>query len=92
MIEFFCLKSLSSSNSEENDCISVADVASFVFYLLMSSYALYLSWSCNSAKGVSVLGKLFYGFFAFNFGIVYLIFYMIFVSGTCAPSVRVRLK
>jgi CHASE2 domain-containing sensor protein len=49
----------------------------------VSVYAVYLSWSCNSAANVNVLLKVIYAFFAFIFGFLYLIFYFIFRAGTC---------
>ena len=49
----------------------------------VSVYAVYLSWSCNTAANVNVLLKVIYAFFAFIFGFLYLIFYFIFRAGTC---------
>lgn len=49
----------------------------------VSIYAVYLSWSCNTAADVNVLLKIIYAFFAFIFGFIYLIFYFIFRAGTC---------
>lgn len=41
-------------------------------------YAAYLSWSCNTAKKISLPIKVFYSFFAFIFGLFYVVFYAIF--------------
>jgi hypothetical protein len=51
--------------------------------LAVSIYAVYLSWSCNTAAGVNVVLKVVYAFFAFIFGLLYLIFYLIFRAGAC---------
>lgn len=51
--------------------------------LAVASFAAYLSWSCNTAAGIDVALKVLYAFFAFVFGFVYLIFYVIFRVGTC---------
>jgi len=50
--------------------------------LVISFYAAYLSWSCN--KGVALPLKIFYAFFAFLFGSLYVIFYGVF-KGTFQP-------
>lgn len=90
MIEFFCFRNLTCSSEEKNKCMSdtrvVSQVLSFILYLIISVYALYLSWTCNTIRGLPVLTKAFYGFFAFNFGSLYLIFYLFFIYGTCIPS------
>ncbi len=46
-----------------------------IFSLLVGIFAGYLSWNCNTVEGVSVPLKVFYAFFAFSFGPLYLIFY-----------------
>lgn len=52
--------------------------------LLISAYAAYLSWSCNTVKNVSIPFKLFYAFFAFLFGTMYVVFYGVF-KGKLTP-------
>jgi hypothetical protein len=44
----------------------------------ISAYAAYLSWSCNTVKKVSIPFKLIYSFFAFMFGVLYVVFYGVF--------------
>lgn len=55
--------------------------------LMIGSFAVYLSWSCNTAAGTGTGLKIFFAFFAFLFGFLYLIFYAIFRAGRCAPTV-----
>lgn len=59
---------------KEQMSISLMDILIF----LISCYAAYLSWSCNSAKGVQFLSKVVYAFFAFLFGVLYVVFYGVF--------------
>lgn len=51
--------------------------------LFIGIYAVYLSWSCNTKEGVSVIGKIFFAFWAWVFGLFYLIFYWIVRSASC---------
>lgn len=60
-----------------------ASVGSWVFALAVSCLAAYVSWSCNTVRGISVPMKIINSSFAFIFGALYLIFYGIFVSGYC---------
>ena len=57
--------------------------------IVIGVYAIYVSWTCNSASGISVPLKVFYAFFAYVFGLLYLILHFIFVGGRCFqfPSV-----
>lgn len=48
------------------------------FIIMLSCYAVYLSWSCNTVKKVDVLLKIIYAAFAFSFGPGYVMFYAIF--------------
>lgn len=54
-----------------------------LFILYCSLFSIYLSWSCNTSLGMSVILKIFYAFFAFLGGFSYIIFYVIFRVGTC---------
>jgi hypothetical protein len=45
--------------------------------LVLGIFAGYLSWTCNTVEGVSTPLKVFYAFFAFLFGPLYLIIYAI---------------
>ena len=66
---------------------TVATVVSSIIGVLIGMYAAYLSWSCNSAIGLDTPIKVFYAFWAFFFGLLYLIFYVLFRAGTCYPRV-----
>lgn len=57
----------------------------FVIGMLLSVLAAYVSWSCNTSRGISEPMKVFYAVFAFLFGAIYLFFYAIFVGGYCGP-------
>lgn len=46
--------------------------------LIISMYAAYLSWRCNTVKKIDVLLKIIYSFFAFLFGFPYVLFYVVF--------------
>jgi hypothetical protein len=48
-----------------------------IFSLVVGIFAGYLSWTCNTVEGVAVPLKVFYAFFAFLFGPLYLIIYAI---------------
>jgi hypothetical protein len=63
--------------------MSAFQIVSYAISLAACVYAVYLSWTCNTAAGVNVALKVVYAFFAFIFGFLYLIFYLIFRSGTC---------
>ena len=62
---------------------SSVSIIGLIVSLLISFYAVYLSWSCNSALNMSVGLKVLYAFFAFLFGLLYLLFYVIFRAGQC---------
>lgn len=92
MFEFFCHTQLAKECQEET-CLEetkyhkMGRLLSFSLYFLISIFAFYLSWDCNTQRGLSVFVKLFYGFFAFIFGSLYLLFYIVFINGTCVPVV-----
>jgi uncharacterized membrane protein YdcZ (DUF606 family) len=64
---------------------SVSPIASLLSFIV-GAVAVYLSWNCNTIQGHTVLAKVFYAFFAFLFGTLYLIFYVIYhgvLDGPC---------
>ena len=63
-----------------------------VVSLGISIYAVYLSWTCNTASGYPTVKKVIFAFFAFVFGLLYLIFYLLVNMGRChaAPPANVR--
>jgi hypothetical protein len=76
-------KQLKDSGTSPTVQVSTStSIISFIVGVL----AVYLSWNCNTIQGHSVLAKIFYAFFAFLFGTLYLIFYVIYhgiLDGPC---------
>lgn len=66
------------ANAQEQEQQSMSISVMDILIFLISCYAAYLSWSCNSAKGVQFLSKVVYAFFAFLFGVMYVVFYGVF--------------
>ena len=66
-------------NNKANKVSSVT----FLLMLLINSYAAYLSWECNSNKGYPVALKVVFSFFAFIFGTMYLLYYILFRFDDC---------
>ncbi len=54
-----------------------------VIFFLIGFVNAYLSWTCNSAQGLTTGLKVIYAIGAFMSGIFYLIFYGVFRAGTC---------
>lgn len=54
--------------------------------ILFGIFAVYLSWSCNTEAGINIGLKIVYAFFAFIFGGIYILFYLLFRAGRCAPQ------
>ena len=59
-----------------------------VLSIAISVYAAYLSWSCNSALRTDLSVKIICAFFAFWFGFIYMICYMLFWTASCAMAKR----
>ncbi len=55
----------------------------FFIMLLINCYAAYLSWECNSANNYPIGLKLIFAFFAFMFGTVYILYYILFRFDDC---------
>jgi hypothetical protein len=66
-------------NNKANKISSVT----FLLMLLINSYAAYLSWECNSNKGYPLALKIVFSFFAFIFGTMYLLYYILFRFDDC---------
>jgi hypothetical protein len=66
-------------NNKANKVSSVT----FLLMLLINSYAAYLSWECNSNKGYPIALKVVFSFFAFIFGTMYLLYYILFRFDDC---------
>ena len=55
----------------------------FILMLIINSYSAYLSWECNSKKGYPLVLKVVFSFFAFVFGSLYLLYYILFKFDDC---------
>ena len=85
MLEYMLYKLLqvqdkNKNKSQENFYVSSSQESSitattFVFWVVVGFFGIYLSWTCNSASNTPTLLKVIYAFFAWFFGIFYLIFY-----------------
>lgn len=84
MADFMALSKMlidaNKKNSAEgyNETATKQEAGTSVIGLLIGIYAAYLSWTCNTAKGVDTVGKVIYAIFAFIFGLFYLIYYALF--------------
>jgi len=67
------------STTKSSSSVSIGNIIA----LLIGIYSAYLSWSCNSAEGTNIIFRIIWAFFAFIFGIFYLIFYYLVRSGAC---------
>lgn len=84
MIDLLAIEQLGNTPADEfRKSFENTSVGSWVFAILVSCLAAYVSWSCNTRRGISVPMKIIFSFGAFLFGSLYLIFYAIFVSGYC---------
>ena len=62
---------------------SLGGIVSFIISILIGLFAIYLSWTCNSTMNYNTVLKVIYAFFAYFFGIIYIILYMIMRYDTC---------
>jgi uncharacterized membrane protein len=78
-------ESFGDSPSTQNNSViqSRVRIVSALVSISISLYAVYLSWSCNTSLGINTGLKILYAFFAFIFGLLYLLFYLIFRIGQC---------
>ena len=58
-------------------------VCGWILSVLITVTAVYLSWTCNTAYGRSLPVKIAYATLAFFFGLLYLIFYVLFSARGC---------
>ena len=76
-------KPADSNTSVPESKIKPLSILTMIISILISLYAVSLSWSCNTAANINTGLKVLYAIFAFIFGLLYLIFYLIFRAGTC---------
>jgi hypothetical protein len=55
-------------------------IISTIISIVIGCIAATLSWNCNTVKGVDTGLKIIFAFFAFLFGLIYIILYLIFLS------------
>jgi cell division protein FtsL len=67
------------NNNRANNISSIT----FLLMLIINSYAAYLSWECNSNKEYPLVLKVVFSFFAFIFGSIYLLYYILFRFDEC---------
>jgi uncharacterized membrane protein len=58
-------------------------VVSSIIGLAIAAFAVYLSWTCNTAQGYGTGEKVLYAICASLFGTLYLIYYFLVRAGTC---------
>jgi hypothetical protein len=72
-----------TTSPKETNKWSVSGIISGIISLMIGAYAAYLSWSCNTLTGTNVFLKVIFAAFAFLFGFIYLIFYLVFRWADC---------
>lgn len=61
----------------------LSDILSFILGVIIGLYAAYLSWQCNSKMRYNKFLKVLFSVFAYIFGLVYLILYVIMRWDVC---------
>lgn len=69
---------------------TLGGIVSFVIGVLIGIVAIYLSWSCNTAIEYHIVMKVIFAVFAYLFGFVYILLYMILRYDTCAYIQKVN--
>ena len=90
MDSIYLIKYLSILETKENknqkiEKFDSSNVMQFgnIIGLLIGGYAAYLSYECNTRHNIDEPIKIFYSVFAFFFGFLYLIYYLLFRSDYC---------
>lgn len=68
---------------QKTSSVKVSDILSFVLGLVIGLLAAYLSWQCNSKLSYNTFLKVIFSIFAYLFGFVYLVLYVIMRWDTC---------
>lgn len=63
--------------------LTLTNILTFVLGVVIGLYAAYLSWQCNSKLSYSTFLKVIFSVFAYLFGLVYLILYLVMRWDTC---------
>ena len=72
-----------TSDVVNNNNVDQIASSTFILMLLINSYAAYLSWDCNTNYNYPLLLKVLFSFFAFMFGSLYIVYYVLFRFDTC---------
>jgi hypothetical protein len=85
MIDVIVAKIVQSRNKKDMEHfnktgVTIVGIVWWLISFLISVYAVYVSWNCNTASDVNVILKTIYALFAFMFGWVYLLIHYIFSS------------
>ncbi len=77
---------------KEKKCIEEGQfhILDVILSIIVSVFAFVLSWNCNTARNLPFMIKLFYGSFAFIFGSLYVVFYILFNLGTCKDNLFIK--
>lgn len=67
----------------QQNTIKISDILSFILGVVIGLYAAYLSWQCNTKMAYSTFLKVIFAIFAYIFGLVYLVLYLIMRFDTC---------
>jgi len=78
-----------ASSTADNSKIVVVQASPFgiFFDILIGALAIYLSWTCNTKSGLDVPMKILYAFFAYIFGVFYLLYYVFVRYDDCVSPV-----
>jgi hypothetical protein len=85
-------KDKSNENEDEYENINYNynnELLIFFIYVTISVVAVYLSWSCNTKANYPLSVKIACAINAYTFGIIYIIYYFIAISGTCDKGLYV---
>ena len=92
-MEVICARAIQklSNTSEglygpEDNELNRYDVLVALVSILISIFAAYLSWTCNKNVGTGM--RVIYAFFAYMFGLTYLILFAIFRQGECKKVIN----
>lgn len=72
-----------SQTSAPRNSFLLIDAVSLVLGIIIGLYAAYLSWMCNDKVGYPIFIKAIFAVFAYIFGLVYLILYLLMKWDVC---------
>jgi len=75
---------------EVDNTASKISNGTFILMLLINSYAAYLSWDCNSSKNYPLILKVVFSLFAFMFGSIYIVYFILFKFDECNQFPKIQ--